>query len=238
MENWYMLVMIVVIASILQTSTGFGFSIVSLPFLFLIYQPHTAVQLNLILSLVISIIMIFKVNKEVDKAILFRLIKGSIIGIPLGTGISMYFDIEVLKIIVSLVILLLTACLLLKVKIQQTNNRDFLIGIISGMLTISIGMPGPPLLLYFSGAEKEKAMIRNTTLAYYLFIYFISLVVQIIIVGISKVVLYSSLVSIIPLLIGILLGQWIFTSINQKTFQITTNIILLFTGFYLLATSF
>ncbi|MEH6942073.1 hypothetical protein V7014_09485 [Bacillus sp. JJ722] len=34
MENWYILVTIVLMASILQTSTGFGFSIISMPFLF------------------------------------------------------------------------------------------------------------------------------------------------------------------------------------------------------------
>lgn len=238
MGDWQILVTIVLMASILQTCTGFGFSIISMPFLFLIYQPHTAVQINLILSLLISIIMIFKVKKEVDKIILVRLLKGSVIGIPLGIGIYAYLNIDLIKVIVSLVIIFLTVCLLLKVKINQTKGRDFLIGGISGLLTSSIGMPGPPLLLYFSGAGKAKEMIRNTTLAYYLCIYFVSLVIQMVIGSTNKEVLNSSLVSLFPLAIGILLGQWIFTWINQKTFQIITYIMLIFTGCYLLATSF
>jgi uncharacterized protein len=237
LENWYLLLMIVLVASILQTSTGFGFSIMSMPFLLLLYQPQTAVQINLILSLLISVIMIFKVKQEVDKAILTRLLKGSVFGIPLGIGIYLYLNIDLVKVLVSLVIIFLTACLLLRIKIHQTERRDFFIGVISGLLTTSIGMPGPPLLLYFSGAGQGKTMIRNTTLAYYLCIYSVSLLIQIGIGGTNSEVLHSSLVSLLPLGIGILFGQWIFTRINQKTFQIITHFLLLFTGCYLLASS-
>lgn len=238
METWFLLAIIVFIASMLQTSTGFGFSIMSMPFLLFIYEPHTAVQINLILSLLISIIMVFKVKQEVDKAMLAGLLKGSIFGIPVGIIIYLYVNVEYIKVIVSSVIIFLTICLLLKVKIQQTKMRDFFTGMLSGLLTTSIGMPGPPLLLYFSGAGKEKATIRNTTLTYYLYIYFVSLLIQIGISGTNKSVIYLSIASLLPLALGMLLGQWIFLWMNQKTFQIVNYILLLCTGCYLLASSF
>ncbi|WP_200760884.1 TSUP family transporter [Effusibacillus dendaii] len=80
---WILLILTVFVASLLQTSTGFGFSIVGTPFLLMIYSAHTAIQINMILSLFISIFMIFKIGKEVDKPLLFRLIKGSLIGIDI-----------------------------------------------------------------------------------------------------------------------------------------------------------
>lgn len=83
MEDWITLVLIVLVASLLQTSTGYGFSIVGTPFLLLIYPSHTAIQINIILSLFLSVFMIFKIRNEVDKSVLIRLIKGSIIGIVL-----------------------------------------------------------------------------------------------------------------------------------------------------------
>src|SRR5690625_7919567 len=75
------LVSIVLVASLLQTSTGYGFSIIGTPFLLLIYPAHTAIQINIILSICLSAFMIFKIRKEVDHSLLVRLIKGSILGL-------------------------------------------------------------------------------------------------------------------------------------------------------------
>jgi uncharacterized membrane protein YfcA len=182
--------------------------------------------------------MIFKIGKEVDKALLIRLIKGSIMGLVLGVFIYLYIDIQLLKILVGGLILISTVLLILKLTILQTKNRDFLTGGISGLLTSSIGVPGPPLLLYFSGIGTDKAILRSTTLAYYLFVYFISLVMQILFGGTSKEAWISSLFAVPSLFIGILLGQLLFKWISQKIFRLITYIILLFTGGYLLVTSF
>ena len=42
---------IILIAAILQTSTGFGFSIFATPFLLLLFTPNEAIQINLIFDL-------------------------------------------------------------------------------------------------------------------------------------------------------------------------------------------
>mgnify|MGYP005758040285 CR=1 FL=1 len=60
------------------------------------------------------------------------------------------------------------------------------VGGLSGLFTTSIGMPGPPLLLYFSGTDTQKEKLRETTLTLFLFIYFVSLVIQMIFVVTNK----------------------------------------------------
>ncbi len=57
-------IMIILVASLLQTSTGFGFSILATPFLLLLFEPAEAIQINLILSLVISLALITKIKKR------------------------------------------------------------------------------------------------------------------------------------------------------------------------------
>ncbi|MBD7984100.1 sulfite exporter TauE/SafE family protein [Sporosarcina sp. Sa2YVA2] len=238
MEDLIILVLIVLVASFLQTSTGYGFSIIGTPFLLLIYPAHTAIQVNIILSICLSAFMIFKVRNEVDKSLLFKLIKGSIAGLLFGIFLYLFLDIRLLKMTVGALILILTILLILKLTIKRTSNRDFLTGGISGLLTTSIGVPGPPLLLYFSGAKIDKTTLRSTTLAYYLFVYFASLVMQISFGGTTKETWISSLLAIPPLFAGIMLGQLFFKWISQITFRIITYMILIFTGIYLLATSF
>ncbi|KRE07854.1 hypothetical protein ASE46_23745 [Bacillus sp. Root239] len=238
MEDLMVLIIIVLVASLLQTSTGYGFSIVGTPFLLLIYPAHMAIQINIILSICLSAFMIFKIRKEIDKSLLVRLIKGSVMGLILGIFIYLFLDIQLLKMTVGALILFLTILLILKLMINRTQNKDFITGGISGLLTTSIGVPGPPLLLYFSGAGIDKTTLRSTTLAYYLFVYFVSLVMQLSFGGTSKETWIFSLIAIPPLFAGIMLGQLFFKWISQKVFRIITYIILMFTGVYLLVTSF
>ncbi|MFE1627206.1 sulfite exporter TauE/SafE family protein [Brevibacillus reuszeri] len=236
-DHWMMLVSIVLFAALLQTSTGYGFSIIGTPFLFLLYPAHSAIQINIILSLCISVFMIYKIRHEVDTTLLGRLVRGSLIGLIPGILIYLYVDVALLKMVVGALICVSTILLILKLTIRQTKKKDYATGAISGLLTTSIGIPGPPLLLYFAGVGTKKETLRSTTLAYYLFIYLVSLIMQVCFAGTNKEIWLSSLIALPALFAGILLGQLLFKKISQRVFQILTYVILLFTGLYFLTTS-
>lgn len=152
----------------------------------------------------------------------------------MNPGQQFIFFLSRLKLAVSFIILLLTLLLMANFRVKETSRRDYSVGGLSGIMTTSIGMPGPPLLLYFSGTDTEKERLRGTTLAFYLFIYSASLVFQIIFAGTSKTIWLSSLYALPLVLLGLYLGQILFVKINQRFFKIFTYIILIFTGVYLL----
>lgn len=230
-------IIIILIASVLQTSTGFGFSIMATPFLLLLFEPAEAVQINLILSLVISSALIMKIKKDIDLGILKRFVIGSVIGLAIGIAVFLHMDMNRLKMGVALMIIALTIMLILKFRMNQSQERDLLIGGISGSFTTSIGVPGPPILLYFSGTDTPKEIVRGTTLAFYLFIYFVSLIIQVVFAGTSKTTWVSSLWALPLVFLGLYLGGKLFKWIDPKVFRLFTYIILLFTGIYLLIES-
>lgn len=236
--KFIVLFLTVLFASFLQTSTGFGFSIVGTPFLLMLYPVHTAIQINIVLSIIISLLMIYPVRKEVDRTLVLRLIKGSSAGLIIGIFIYLYVNLNLLKLSIGLIIGLLTILLLLNFSLIRTKKRDYTIGALSGMLTTSIGVPGPPLLLYFSGTHLAPKALRSSTLAYYLFVYSASLVMQMSFGGTSKAVWQGSLISVIPLLIGIYFGHKLFYKINRQRFRKITYVILIFTSIYLIITAF
>lgn len=226
-------IMIILVASVLQTSTGFGFSILATPFLLLLFEPAEAIQINLVLSLVISAALINTIKSDIDYGLIKRFMAGSVLGLPVGIMTFVLIGVDLLKLGVGAVILLLTIFLIFRFRIKRSRNKDFIAGGLSGSLTSSIGMPGPPLLLYFSGTDTEKATLRGTTLAFYLFIYLASLVIQLIFVGTNKTIWISSLWGLPLVFIGLYLGQKLFDRINQRVFRIIVYIILLTTGGYL-----
>jgi len=229
---------LILIASILQTSTGFGFSIMATPFLLLLFEPREAIQINLILSLVISCALILKIKKDVNWNVFKRFVIGSIVGLPVGIIIFRIMNMTYLKLGVGLLIICLTFLLVLNFRMKQTIHRDFFVGGFSGIFTTSIGMPGPPLLLYFSGTNTAKETLRSTTLAFYLFIYLASLALQVIFAGTTKDIWLSSLKALPIVFIGLILGQVIFKWINQRMFQWLTYILLFISGGYLLYQQF
>ncbi|EMI9086600.1 sulfite exporter TauE/SafE family protein [Bacillus sp. WC2507] len=235
MNTIFIFICIILVASILQTSTGFGFSIMATPFLLMVFLPQEAIQINIILSLIISISLIWKIRMDIDCILLKRLIFGSILGVPFG--IFIFININTFKLAISILLLLLTLMLICNFKITSTKSRDFLVGGLSGLLTTSIGMPGPPLLLYFTGTDTKKEKLRATTLAFYLFIYFISLLTQILFTGTNKTIWQSSFYAIPIVFLGLFIGQIIFKWLNQRIFKIFTYILLSCTGMYLLIES-
>lgn len=237
MVTAFIFIIIILVASVLQTSTGFGFSIMATPFLLILFLPYEAIQINIILSLIISVALIWKIKQEIDYILLKRFTLGSIAGVPLGIFIFVSINIEAFKLGVSILLLLLTLLLIFQFRVNATPFRDYLVGGISGLLTTSIGMPGPPLLLYFTGTDTEKAKLRATTLAFYLFIYFVSLLTQVFIMGTNKTILTASLLAVPIVLFGMFLGEKLFKRINQQAFRIFTYILLSCTGVYLLLDS-
>jgi len=234
----FIFILIILCASILQTSTGFGFSIMATPFLLLLFDPREAIQLNLILSLFISSMLIVNIRRDVNWGVFKRFVIGGLFGLPIGITIFLLLDMTLLKLGVSLLIIGLTILLIMNWRTNQTIQRDFLVGGLSGLLTTSIGMPGPPLLLYFSGTNTKKATLRATTLAFYLFIYLASLMFQVLFAGTSTEIWLSSLKALPIVLVGLMVGQLLYKRISQKMFQILTYILLFISGGYLLFEQF
>ncbi|MBJ8070278.1 TSUP family transporter [Bacillus cereus] len=237
METTLIFICIILVASVLQTSTGFGFSIIATPFLLMLFLPQEAIQINIILSLIISISLIWKIRMDIDFILLKRLTFGSIVGVPFGILLFTSININAFKLAISILLLILTLMLICNFKIKSTQSRDFVVGGLSGLLTTSIGMPGPPLLLYFTGTDTEKGKLRATTLAFYLFIYFISLITQILFTGTNRTIWESSFYAIPIIFLGLFIGQIIFKWLNQRIFKIFTYILLSCTGIYLLIES-
>lgn len=225
---------IVLLAGSLQASTGYGFSMIGTPILLLVYPPHSAIQINIILSIVLSALMIYKIRKEVDTKLLKRLIIGSFPGLVVGIFIYLYLDIDWLKFSVGLIILLVTILIIFKVSVDRTMGKDFTTGGLSGALTTSIGVPGPPLLLYFSSSHMDMVTLRSTTLAYYLFIYSVSLGMQITFGGTEWNIWRDALIAVPALIVGVLLGQYLFKRLHQRLFFVITYTILIVTGLYLM----
>ncbi len=222
------------LAALLQTATGFGFSLIATPLLLLVYAPQTAIQLNIILGLAVSLVMLPRAAREADAELLKRMALGTLLGAPLGLAIFISGNVVVLKGIVAALALGLAVLLALKFRFVRSRSRDYGIGAASGVLTTSIGVPGPPLMLYFSGGAFNKQVARATTLTFFLFAYGASLGFQLAADGFADGVGAAALLCLPLTLLGVAIGQYVFRFINQQIFVRLIWALLVATGLYLL----
>ena len=228
---------VVLFASVLQACTGFGFSILATPFLLLVYDAREAIQINIILSILISLWLVPRLASSVDKGLFRRLVIGSIFGSVAGIALYVYADAATMKITIGLLLLGFTALILATPGFGTSTRRDHVVGSLSGALTSGLGMPGPPLLVYFAGARMEKSVLRSTTLAYFLVIYSLSLALQTFFSSSTTKIWTHALILTPVTLVGVYLGNRLFSVIDQKLFMRVIQVILMVTGIYLVFAS-
>lgn len=84
----------------------------------------------------------------------------------------------------------------------------------------------------------EMAALRSTTLAYYLFIYTVSLGMQVTFGGTSARIWTEALIAVPALIVGILIGLYVFKHIRKSVFFVITYMILIASGLYLMVSMF
>ncbi len=228
---------IVMLAAILHACTGFGFSVLATPFLLLVFDTAEAIQINIALSIMISVVLMPRLLPDIDKALLLRLLAGGILGAPLGILTYVHADPDHLRMAIGLLLLAFTFFVLRKFRFRRSKGRDVLTGAFSGALTSGLGMPGPPLMVYFSGAPIPPRVLRSTTLTCFLITYSISLALQIGVGSASGTVLRASLILAPATGAGVILGQMLFTRIDTAVFMRLIYGLLILTGLYLVVVS-
>ncbi|SAL87495.1 Sulfite exporter TauE/SafE [Caballeronia arvi] len=226
MADYLSTALVVLLASCLHSATGFGFSILAVPLLLLLHSPMTAVQINLILAVILSVVMIPRVKADVDFTLLKRLVVSGAIGVPVGMALILYVQPVQLKLAIALLTLAFLIALLVQVRFQRNDSRDAVCGAIAGAFTSAVGMGGVPLLVYFAGVNLPKAVVRATVLAFFVFAYGLALVMQLWnALGIAHVVWFS--LSLVPMaLLGVACGNWLFSRISQRVFRALIYLIL------------
>lgn len=237
--SWAFAALIVCLAAALQGITGFGFALLSVPLLLLIYDPRTAVGINIIISFFSLFVLTLRIRREIIRPTVLNLFLGSIFGIPLGAYIFLHFNVQELKLMIGIVTSLCSLMLLKGVTIKNATGIlwERITGSISGFLTGSLGMPGPPIILFLSNQHLPKERFRATTAAYFTLVYPASLLLLMCLRAIDIHVALTAITLIPFAILGGQIGCRLFHLIPQAQFQRGVPILVLCTAIYAIFTS-
>ncbi|MEP7365305.1 MAG: sulfite exporter TauE/SafE family protein [Acidobacteriota bacterium] len=162
--------MILVIATIVRASLGFGEALIAVPLLALFMPVEEAVPLAVLVSITIALLILVADWRHVQYRSAGRLIFSTFFGIPVGLWLLTAVPEALVKAILALVIIMFAANSLCTGRNHslQDDRLAWLFGFNAGILGGAYGMNGPPLAIYGTLRRWKPDHFRATLQAYFL----------------------------------------------------------------------
>lgn len=230
-------------AAVVQGALGFGFTLLAVSFFLLIIQSGDAVQLLIVINLAISLTLIGRLWRIVNRALWGRLVIGAFLGFPLGLMTFQKADVDQLKVMVAVTILVFVAW----TGLRRGDTEQRLdptprfrtpsavgVGALAGGMTTALGMPGPAIVLYLTAVGIGKDATRAISLTFFVASYGVSLMLQAATVGVSSGVWVTAAVLVPVAAVGALLGHVIAKRVSEVWFRRAVLTLVAATGTYVL----
>ena len=160
----------VLFGSVAQAVTGFGFSLVSAPFLVAAYDAPAGVQINMVISLVVNVALLAVGWRHTDRRAAVRLLVPAVLAtVALGLLVR-GADTDGLTVV--------SGALCLIGVIVVGRGRTFhrlrgvvgttVVGALSGAMNVVAGIGGPPVVLFGTTAGWSPTVARPTLQLFFL----------------------------------------------------------------------
>jgi len=167
--NWSPMILLLLGVSafaggVMRGFTGFGGGLLMMPVYAVFMPPVDAVAIVAILNLIATIQMLPSVLHLVRWGRLLALGLPTVIFIPLGTMILTSVDPEAMRTVIAIIVIVMSLILLKGWKYHGKRGffQDLAVGISGGILTGSVGMGGPPIILYLLSSTNHPKENRAT----------------------------------------------------------------------------
>ena len=223
---------IVAISGVIFGMTGFGFALLSVPPLLLLYEPNTVVALMICITIATSGIVMISGRSVLNWRLVLALFPGALLGLAIGTRILQDVDPVMLKIVAGTLVAAYSIALL--AGFQPVGGRNpvvmFAASLSSGALATSTGLSGPPIVMLFSARQMAKDAFRSTITTYFVVIAFASLPLLLVSGAVGQSDVVTSLWLSPAAMIGTFVGNRLVRRMNAAAFRKLTLMLLLVTG--------
>lgn len=224
----------------LEAVTGFGCTVLALPFLSLLFGITDAVATLTILAWLLAVYIVITNWRHIDFRQWALITVLMLCGLPIGIFIFRTNGGEVLHSVLAIFIILTSVLQLLRLtgKIRTSGTLPkpasylllFTAGIVHGMFSSG----GPLVVLYATAALPDKSRFRATLCLLWTSLNTIIILTYVFGKNLTTPVLGRTAAMIPFLIAGIVVGELIHHRVNAKTFSIIVFGMLLVTGLFML----
>ena len=234
---------VTLVAAVIQGAVGFGFTLLAVTFFLLIIQSGDAVHLMIIINFAISLALIGRLWRDVNRALWIRLVLGALLGLPLGLMVFQNADVNQLKVLAAVTILTFVALAVFRRpgaadssgRVPRFRTPSAVgVGALAGGMTTALGMPGPAIVLYLTAVGAGKDMTRSLSLSFFAVSYGVSLILQTATVGVSRGVWITAALLLPVAAVGAPLGHSLGKWVSEAAFRRVVLTLVASSGAYVL----
>lgn len=229
---WILASVVVLFAAFVRGVAGFGMGLVMTPILLFILPPKSVVVIGLLLALLSNLLVLRYGFRNVHPKKIIPMVAGGLMGIPLGTWIITVIAPSALKVLIGGVTVFFAIPLALGFTKAFTREKlaGSVSGFLSGVLTTSTSLGGPPVALFMHNQNWPKEEIHSNLSAFFLVNTSCSLIALATSGLIDAQILKSAAILAPALLIGVGLGIVVFRRVNPRFFRGLTLVVIVGTG--------
>lgn len=214
-------VTIIFLAAIVRGYSGFGFSILAITALSLIFRPAEIIPSIFLLEIAASIHLLPGLWRDIHWRSLIPLVIGTGIGTPIGLMFLTSIPAAPMQIALGLFVIVVT-CLLwigFALKTMPGNAVSTAAGLAAGLANGAFGIGGPPVILFYFASPAGNIVGRATLVTYFLLTDAIGLVFLSRENLVTTDVLLRTLTFLPALLAGVWLGARSFKNADPVVFR-------------------
>jgi len=220
---------IVLAASVVKSTTGFGFGLIAVPLLLLLWEPAVVVPILLPLVFAVDVSIVAHTWRRLDLRRVGPMAVAGVVGIPLGTYVLLVASPQVLRLAIAGLVLVSAGLLLTGVTITISRERlaGVLAGFLSGLLITSTSMSGPPVALLLINQRWAKDTFRSSLGVFFLGQVALAMVSLAGAGALDTGTLLVSVVLLPPVLLGFLVAVRLLPHVSQQAFlRVATFVIM------------
>jgi uncharacterized membrane protein YfcA len=232
-------ILVLLVTGVAVGATGFGFALISVPPLLLLYPPQTVVAIIFSASLVPSLLVIASAWRETDLRLVALLLPSALIGLLLGAQLLRLVDPVILKLVAGLFVAVYALAMWRGQRPTGMHGpwAASLAGVASGTLGAATGLTGPPIVILFMARQLPRDVFRGTISAYFIATGLVGLAILIAGGTVGAQEGWLALVLTPSASLGVLIGNVLARRMTPATFQALTLLLLLATGVTGMATA-
>lgn len=222
MSDSLLLLGVILAASLIQGTAGFGFGLFSMGILAVMMPVADAAVIVAILGLVTTTVNVYTVRREIPWRELWPVVVTAAPATAVGVYLLATLDPHILRAAVAAMILVGCAVTLWsprKARLRRAWPWAYISGAVGGVFGGGINMGGPPVVLYSLLRGWDKGVAKALMSSYF----FVTSVIRVagqVVTGIATPALIrQSLLLTAPTLLGCLLGTWLFSRMSNRVFR-------------------
>ncbi|CAN5609402.1 sulfite exporter TauE/SafE family protein [soil metagenome] len=228
----------VLVATLVQQVSGFGYALLAVPLLSLAVGPKDAVAIAMGTGFASSGLMAVGLRDRIERPTLRRLVWGGAVGLPIGVLGLRALDADVLRLGLGVVVIAMVVVLASGARLRAHGPRSVVAaGVAAGLLNGSLGTAGPPVILVLQAADTEQHRFRATTTAFFAIGDLAAIPLLVASGAIRGSAWLYALTALPTLLVGSAVGGRLALRLDAEQFRRLVLVLLVVTGVVLVATA-